>query len=283
MTVVAVPGARARAAITASPRDDEAQATGSGNWTIAPCGSLGAVHSRPPCAPMIERLIDSRMPMPPGFVVRNALSTRSRSLARMPTPASCTATRTNVVVVTLRPDDERPRPAGHRRHGLDGVHRDVEHTRRERPEAADVEWSLVARITESASNVAFLFDVGVPGPKRKLTKQRPPKIATFFRKFASCPCSSGPVGRPESMCDQSRGSEKECKKECGEAFVPRGRSILIAYHDLLSLAAIKCVTTGGVPALWKRRTPSWTVRSPTVMRVCWRRCSSQDSTTNVST
>ena len=67
MTVVAVPGARARAAITASPRDDEAQATGSGNSTIAPCGSLGAAHSRPPCAPMIERLIDSRMPTPPGL------------------------------------------------------------------------------------------------------------------------------------------------------------------------------------------------------------------------
>src|SRR5882724_3796507 len=94
------------------------------------------------------------------------------------------------------------------------------HTGRERPGAPDVERFLVERITESAWNVSFFCDVGVPGPKRKLTKMRPPNIATFFRKFASCPCSSGPWYAQKSCAARSRGNEKECKKECGEAFVP---------------------------------------------------------------
>src|SRR5262249_62159221 len=88
------PGGAASADRLTVLSDDEAHATGSENWTIAPCGSLGAAQSRPPCASMIERLIDSPMPMPPGLVVKNALNAWSRSLARMPTPVSCTATLT---------------------------------------------------------------------------------------------------------------------------------------------------------------------------------------------
>jgi hypothetical protein len=58
--------------------------------------------------------------MPPGSVVKNALNMRSKSLAWTPPPVSCTATRINVVIVTL-PPNERPRPAGDRRHGRESV------------------------------------------------------------------------------------------------------------------------------------------------------------------
>src|SRR6266850_5996505 len=106
--------------------------------------------------------------------------------------------------------------------------------------------------TKSAWKVAFFCDVAVPGPERKLTKQRPPNIATFFRKFASCPCSSGPRYAQKSCVARVYNADGVAEED--ERRESRGRSILhIAYHDLLSLAAIKCVTTGGVPMLWKRR------------------------------
>src|SRR5207245_10607669 len=41
---------------------------------------------------MIERLIDSPMPIPRRLVVKNALYSRSRWLGSIPTPVSCTAT-----------------------------------------------------------------------------------------------------------------------------------------------------------------------------------------------
>ena len=44
----------------------------------------------------------------------------------------------------------------------------------------------------------------------------------------------------------------------------------------------KCVTRGGSPPRWKTCATRWTARSAAVMRSCWRRCSSQDSTTNDS-
>lgn len=47
-------------------------------------------------------------------------------------------------------------------------------------------------------------------------------------------------------------------------------------------AAMKWVTLGS-PAKWKRRTTSSCKRSAFVTRSCWRRCSIQDATTNVST
>src|SRR6185295_2722767 len=42
---------------------------GSENWKAAPRGGFGATHSRPPCASMIERQIQSPIPMPSGLVV----------------------------------------------------------------------------------------------------------------------------------------------------------------------------------------------------------------------
>jgi hypothetical protein len=39
------------------------------NWKLAPRGTVAAAHTRPPCASMIERQIDSPMPIPPGLVV----------------------------------------------------------------------------------------------------------------------------------------------------------------------------------------------------------------------
>jgi len=42
----------------------------------------------------MERLIDSPIPMPAGFVVKKALNTWSWSLAPIPTPVSCTVTST---------------------------------------------------------------------------------------------------------------------------------------------------------------------------------------------
>src|SRR6267142_3909633 len=67
------------------------------------------------------------------------------------------------------------------------------------------------RIAESAWNVAFFCGVGVPGPKRKATKQSPPNIATFFRKFASCPCSSGPWYAQKSCAASVAGMRKSAR------------------------------------------------------------------------
>src|SRR6266850_4900297 len=67
------------------------------------------------------------------------------------------------------------------------------------------------RIAESAWNVAFFCGVGVPGPKRKATKQSPPNIATFFRKFASCPCSSGPWYAQKSCAVRVAGMRKSAR------------------------------------------------------------------------
>src|SRR5207249_5947312 len=68
--------------------------TGRENWKMAPCGSFGVAHSRPPCASTMERLIASPMPMPPALVLKNALNICSRGFAARPTPVSSTATLT---------------------------------------------------------------------------------------------------------------------------------------------------------------------------------------------
>ena len=44
-------------------------AAGTENWKTAPGGTFALAHSRPPCASMIERQIDSPRPRPSGFVV----------------------------------------------------------------------------------------------------------------------------------------------------------------------------------------------------------------------
>ena len=43
-------------------------------------------HSRPPCASMIERQIESPMPMSPDLVVKKAVNSRSAFSAEIPTP-----------------------------------------------------------------------------------------------------------------------------------------------------------------------------------------------------
>src|SRR5262249_56739870 len=53
------------------------RSTGSVNWNVAPCLGFGVAQSRPPWPSMIERLIDSPMPIPPGLVVKKALNSRS--------------------------------------------------------------------------------------------------------------------------------------------------------------------------------------------------------------
>src|SRR5277367_3098312 len=50
-----------------------ARCKGRVNWTVAPCGSWGAAQIRPPCNSMIERQIDSPIPMPPDLVVKKVL------------------------------------------------------------------------------------------------------------------------------------------------------------------------------------------------------------------
>src|SRR5437870_1739448 len=67
------------------------------------------------------------------------------------------------------------------------------------------------RIAESAWNVAFFCDLGLPGPERKLTKMRPANTATFFRKFASCPCSSGPWNAQKSCAARVAGMRKSAR------------------------------------------------------------------------
>jgi len=51
---------------------------------------------------------------------------------------------------------------------------------------------------------------------------------------------------------------------------------------LVVTAALKCTSTGNVPPRSKRAAASNRARSSAVTRSCWRRCSSQDSTTNTS-
>jgi hypothetical protein len=45
---------------------------GTVNWKTAPCGWFALAHSRPPCASMIKRQIESPSPKPSGLVVWKA-------------------------------------------------------------------------------------------------------------------------------------------------------------------------------------------------------------------
>jgi len=58
------------------------------NWKVAPRPALAVAHSRPPCDSMMERLIDSPMPVPSGLVVKNALKICSACSGASPTPVS---------------------------------------------------------------------------------------------------------------------------------------------------------------------------------------------------
>ena len=53
---------------------------------LAPWGTFAVAHSRPPCASMIERQIESPMPIPPDLVVKKALNSRSAFSVKIPTP-----------------------------------------------------------------------------------------------------------------------------------------------------------------------------------------------------
>jgi hypothetical protein len=52
-----------------SGRDTVMPWAGRVNWKLAPRGTVAAAHTRPPWASMIERQIDSPMPIPPDLVV----------------------------------------------------------------------------------------------------------------------------------------------------------------------------------------------------------------------
>ena len=55
-----------------------------GNGGQASSVKLNVAHTRPPCASIMDRQIDSRMPMPLGFVVRNGLNSLSGISGSMP-------------------------------------------------------------------------------------------------------------------------------------------------------------------------------------------------------
>ncbi|MEA2966023.1 MAG: hypothetical protein QOI46_6121, partial [Alphaproteobacteria bacterium] len=57
---------------------------GSVKWKTAPLGVLSVAHTLPPCASMIDRQIDSPIPMPAGLVVKKALNSWSRLVDPMP-------------------------------------------------------------------------------------------------------------------------------------------------------------------------------------------------------
>ena len=67
-------------------------------------GVLGTTHNRPSWASMIERQIDSPIPMPPDFVVNSGLNTRSISCELIPVPVSATEILDVAVVTNLRLD-----------------------------------------------------------------------------------------------------------------------------------------------------------------------------------
>lgn len=58
------------------------------NWNTEPRGVLGKTDSMPSWASMIDRQIDSPIPMPPDLVVKSGLNTRGASSGPMPLPVS---------------------------------------------------------------------------------------------------------------------------------------------------------------------------------------------------
>src|SRR5215510_138157 len=67
---------------------------GSVNLKVAPGPLLGSAQRLPPWASIIDRLMASPIPMPPDFVVWNALKTCSSLFGSIPIPQSDTATTT---------------------------------------------------------------------------------------------------------------------------------------------------------------------------------------------
>src|SRR3979411_535996 len=75
---------------TGASRSD-ARRTGRDMWKVAPRGEPLEAHKRPPCDSSIERLIESPIPVPWLFVVKNGLKIWS-FCSGSPTPVSLTDT-----------------------------------------------------------------------------------------------------------------------------------------------------------------------------------------------
>src|SRR5262249_5309981 len=61
---------------------------------VVPGPLLRAAHTRPPCASIMDRQIDSPMPIPFGLVVRKGLNSVPVFSGWFPLPGPCTATTT---------------------------------------------------------------------------------------------------------------------------------------------------------------------------------------------
>src|SRR5215472_16442469 len=75
-------------------RTDNGAQVSSVKLNVVPGPLLRAAHTRPPCASIMDRQIDSPIPIPLGLVVRNGLNSLSAISGSMPLPRSCTATTT---------------------------------------------------------------------------------------------------------------------------------------------------------------------------------------------
>src|ERR1700722_19177352 len=67
---------------------------GAVNWKTVPHGTRGDAQKRPPWDSMIDRQIESPMPMPSGFVVKKGSKMRCAIAGSSPGPVSPTATST---------------------------------------------------------------------------------------------------------------------------------------------------------------------------------------------
>jgi hypothetical protein len=76
---------------------------------------------------MIERQIESPMPMPLVLVVKKALNSRSAFSAEIPTPQSVNTYQHSLCLVLARPDHQFERPIRDRLHGFDAIHHQVQH------------------------------------------------------------------------------------------------------------------------------------------------------------
>ena len=83
----------------------------------------------PPCASMIERLIDSPIPIPFGFFVTNGSKILSPSFGSSPTPEFLHLDTNAVRPIELRSNQQLPRPIDDRDHRLDAIHDQVLHYR----------------------------------------------------------------------------------------------------------------------------------------------------------
>ena len=93
---------------------------------MAPWGTSAVAHSRPPWVSMIERQIESPIPMPLDLVVKKASNSRFAFSAEIPTPQSVTLTST-CCASSWRIDHQLARPIHGRLHRFNAIHRQVDH------------------------------------------------------------------------------------------------------------------------------------------------------------